>query len=171
MINRFMISVAALALVALIYFLSPMSLPDEPLVYLIGVNHAVQFKDWMAQLFDEPEERQTKREAFKADVAELIDTLEHLHEAAFFDVHRNLVFVFHSGRRPPRPEPTGTRRSVKLLANGASCDPPRAPEIRGQKSEIRSRSWPSNRWRPAVMCSLPRAGVDRWLACRLGPVS
>ena len=35
---------AALALVALIYLLSPMRLPDEPLLYLIGVNHAMQFK-------------------------------------------------------------------------------------------------------------------------------
>src|SRR5215472_5843642 len=66
---------AALALVALLYLLSPISLPDEPLLYLIGVNHTVQFKSAIAQLFDEPEERQTKREAFKAHLAEMIDKL------------------------------------------------------------------------------------------------
>ena len=41
---------AVLALVALIYLLSPMSLPDEPLLYLIGVNHAVQLKPAMSQM-------------------------------------------------------------------------------------------------------------------------
>jgi len=66
---------AALALVALLYLLSPISLPDEPLLYLIGIDHTVQFKSAIAQLFDEPEERQTKREAFKAHVAEMIDKL------------------------------------------------------------------------------------------------
>jgi hypothetical protein len=67
---------AGLALVALIYLLSPMSLPDEPLVYLIGIDHTVQFKSAIAQMFDEPEERQTKRAAFKAHVAEMIDELD-----------------------------------------------------------------------------------------------
>jgi hypothetical protein len=66
---------AALALVALIYLLSPMSLPDEPLLYLIGVNHAVQFKSALSQLFSESESVRAKREAFKAHVAEMIDKL------------------------------------------------------------------------------------------------
>src|SRR5205085_208743 len=66
---------AVLALVALIYLLSPMSQPDEPLLYLIGVNHAVQFKPAMSQMFSESESVQKKREAFKAHVAEIIDTL------------------------------------------------------------------------------------------------
>src|SRR5262245_9760617 len=66
---------AALALVALIYLLSPMSLPDEPLLYLIGVNHAVQFKSALAQMFGESESVRNKREAFKAHVAETIDKL------------------------------------------------------------------------------------------------
>src|SRR5438874_681495 len=64
---------AALALVALIYLLSPMRLPDEPLLYLIGVNHAVQFK---SALFSESESVRKKREAFKAHVAEMIDKLD-----------------------------------------------------------------------------------------------
>jgi hypothetical protein len=69
---------AALALVALIYLLSPMSLTDEPLLYLIGVNHAVQFKKWTAQAFPsgESESVRKKREAFKAHVAEMIDKLD-----------------------------------------------------------------------------------------------
>ena len=67
---------AALALVALIYLLSPMSLLDEPLLYLIGVNHAVQFKSAVSQLFNESESVHEKREAFKAHVAEMIDTLD-----------------------------------------------------------------------------------------------
>jgi hypothetical protein len=67
---------AALALVALIYLLSPMSLPDEPLLYLIGVNHTVQFKSAVSQLFSESESVQKKREAFKAHVAEVIDKLD-----------------------------------------------------------------------------------------------
>ena len=68
---------AVLALVALIYLLSPMSLPDEPLLYLIGVNHAVQFKPAMSQMFPngESEVVRKKREAFKAHVAETIDKL------------------------------------------------------------------------------------------------
>ena len=68
---------AVLALVALIYLLSPMSLPDEPLLYLIGVNHAVQFKPAMSQMFPngESEVVRKKREAFKAHVAEMIDKL------------------------------------------------------------------------------------------------
>jgi len=66
---------AALALVALIYLLSPMSLPDEPLVYLIGVNHAMQFKSAWSQIIGESESVQKKREAFKALVAEMIDKL------------------------------------------------------------------------------------------------
>jgi len=67
---------AVLALVALIYLLSPMSQPDEPLLYLIGVNHAVQFKPAMSQMFSESESVQEKREAFKAHVAEMIDKLD-----------------------------------------------------------------------------------------------
>ena len=69
---------AALALIALIYLLSPMSLPDEPLLYLIGVNHAVQFKDAQTQMLPawEPESVRKTREAFKAHVAEMIDTLD-----------------------------------------------------------------------------------------------
>jgi hypothetical protein len=69
----FLAVLAALALVALIYLLSPMSLPDEPLLYLIGVNHAVQFK---SALFSESESVRMKREAFKAHVAEMIDKLD-----------------------------------------------------------------------------------------------
>jgi hypothetical protein len=68
--------VTLLALVALIYLLSPMSLPDEPLVYLIGVNHAVQFKSAVSQMFGESESVHKKREAFKAHVAEMIDKLD-----------------------------------------------------------------------------------------------
>jgi hypothetical protein len=67
---------AALALVALIYLLSPMSPPDEQLLYLIGVNHAVQFKSAVAQMFTESESVRKKREAFKAHVAEIIDKLD-----------------------------------------------------------------------------------------------
>ena len=67
---------AVLGLVALIYLLSPMSLPDEPLLYLIGVNHAVQFKPAMSQMFSESESVQKKRGAFKAHVAEMIDKLD-----------------------------------------------------------------------------------------------
>ena len=66
----------ALALVALLYLLSPTSLPDEPLLYLIGVNHAVQFKSAVSQLFSESERVQKKREAFRAHVTEMIDTLD-----------------------------------------------------------------------------------------------
>ncbi len=72
----FLAVLTALALVALIYLLSPMSLPDEPLLYLIGVNHAVQFKSAVSQLFSESESVQKKREAFKAHVAEMIDKLD-----------------------------------------------------------------------------------------------
>jgi len=71
----FLAVLTALALVALIYLLSPMSLPDEPLLYLIGVNHAVQFKSALSQLFSESESVRAKREAFKAHVAEMIDKL------------------------------------------------------------------------------------------------
>jgi len=53
-----------------------MSLLDEPLLYLIGVNHAVQFKSVIAQLFGETESVEKKREAFKAHVAEMIDKLD-----------------------------------------------------------------------------------------------
>src|SRR5436190_4312046 len=67
---------AALALVALIYLLSPMSLPDEPFIYLIGVNHAMQFKSPLSQMFSESKRVQEKREAFKAHVAEMIDKLD-----------------------------------------------------------------------------------------------
>ena len=72
----FLAVLTALALVALIYLLSPMSLPDEPLLYLIGVNHAVQFKSALSQLFSESESVRAKREAFKAHVAEMIDKLQ-----------------------------------------------------------------------------------------------
>ena len=71
----FLAVLTALALVALIYLLSPMSPPDEPLLYLIGVNHAVQFKSALSQLFSESESVRAKREAFKAHVAEMIDEL------------------------------------------------------------------------------------------------
>jgi hypothetical protein len=70
----FLAVLTALALVALIYVLSAMSLPAEPSVYLIGVNHAVQFKN--AQLFGESDSVRMKREAFKAHVAEMIDKLD-----------------------------------------------------------------------------------------------
>ena len=60
-----------LALVALIYLLSPMSLPNESLLYLIGGNHAVQFE---SQTFGESVHK--KRDAFKAHVDEMIDTLD-----------------------------------------------------------------------------------------------
>jgi hypothetical protein len=68
---------AVLGLVALIYLLSPMSLPDEPLLYLIGVNHVVQFKPAISQMFPngESEAVRKKREAFTAHVAEMIDKL------------------------------------------------------------------------------------------------
>jgi hypothetical protein len=72
----FLAVLTALALVALIYLLSPMSLPDEPLLYLIGVNHAVQFKSALSQLFSESESVRATREAFKAHVAEMIDKLQ-----------------------------------------------------------------------------------------------
>jgi len=53
------------------------SLPDEPLLYLIGVNHAVQFKSAVTQMFPngESEAVRTKCEAFKAHIAEMIDKL------------------------------------------------------------------------------------------------
>jgi hypothetical protein len=66
----------ALALIAFIYLLSPMSLADEPLIYLIGVNHAVQFKAAISQIMGEPKSVQKKREAFKMHVAEMIDKLD-----------------------------------------------------------------------------------------------
>src|SRR5215831_9102249 len=72
----FLTVLIALALVALIYVLSPMSLPDEPLLYLIGVNHAVQFKSARAQMLGELQSVQKTREAFKAHVAEIIDKLD-----------------------------------------------------------------------------------------------
>jgi hypothetical protein len=53
-----------------------MSLPDEPLLYLIGVNHAVQFKSALSQMSVESESVYKKREAFKAHVAEMIDKLD-----------------------------------------------------------------------------------------------
>ena len=73
----FLAVLTALALVALVYFLSPMTLPDEPLLYLVGVNHAMQFKLAMSQMFPngESEAVRKKREAFKAHVAEMIDKL------------------------------------------------------------------------------------------------
>jgi hypothetical protein len=53
------------------------SLPDGPLLYLIGVNHAVQFKSALTQMFPsgESEVVREKCEAFKAHVAEMIDKL------------------------------------------------------------------------------------------------
>jgi hypothetical protein len=66
---------AALALVALLYLLSPVNLPDESLLYLIGGNHAVQFKFARSLLAGESESVQKKREAFKAHVATMIDKL------------------------------------------------------------------------------------------------
>src|SRR5262245_48897596 len=72
----FLAVLAALALVALIYLLSPMSLPDESFLYLIGVNHAVQFKSAVAQMFGESESVRQKREAFTAHVAEMIAKLD-----------------------------------------------------------------------------------------------
>ena len=73
----FLAVLTALAFVALVYLLSPMSLPDEPFLYLIGVNHAVQFKSAVTQMFlsGEAESVRKKREAFKAHVAEMIDEL------------------------------------------------------------------------------------------------
>ena len=53
-----------------------MSLLDEPLLYLIGVNHAVQFKSAVSQMFSDSESVRAKREAFKAHVAEMIDKLD-----------------------------------------------------------------------------------------------
>jgi hypothetical protein len=50
-------------------------LPNEPLLYLIGGNHAVQFKSAIAQMFVESDSVRKKREAFKAHVAEMIDKL------------------------------------------------------------------------------------------------
>ena len=54
-----------------------MSLPDEPLLYLLGVNHAVQFKPAMTQMFADGESEAVRKkcEAFKAHVAEMIDKL------------------------------------------------------------------------------------------------
>ena len=52
------------------------SLPDEPLLYLIGVNHAMQFKGAVAQIFGDLESVQKKREAFKGHVGEMIDKLD-----------------------------------------------------------------------------------------------
>src|SRR5690242_14833258 len=72
----FLAVLTALALIAFIYLLSPMSLADEPLVHLIGVNHAVQFKDAVSQMFSESGSVQKKREAFKMHVAEMIDKLD-----------------------------------------------------------------------------------------------
>src|SRR5437762_7316698 len=104
---------AVLALVALIYLLSPMSLPDEPLVYLIGVNHAVQFKDAQTQMFPawEPESVRKKREAFKAHVAEMIDEL---------DIE---VLAEEFSRRQPDEQEEANR--VKVAAElGESAPPP-----------------------------------------------
>jgi hypothetical protein len=72
----FLAVLTTLALVALIYLLSPVSLLDEPLLYLIGVNHAVQFKSAVAQMFGESESVREKREAFKAHVEKMIDKLD-----------------------------------------------------------------------------------------------
>ena len=47
--------------------------PDEPLLYLIGGNHAVQFKSASG---GESESVQKKREAFTAHVAVMIDKLD-----------------------------------------------------------------------------------------------
>jgi len=72
----FLAVLTTLALVALIYLLSPVSLLDEPLLYLIGVNHAVQFKSAIAQMFAQPEGVGKKRAEFTAHVAEMIDKLD-----------------------------------------------------------------------------------------------
>lgn len=72
----FLAVLAALALVALVYLLSPMSLHDEPLLYLIGVNHARQFKYPATRMFGEAEAVREKREAFKAHIVEKIDQLD-----------------------------------------------------------------------------------------------
>jgi len=72
----FLAVLTALAVVALLYLLSPMSLPDEPLLYLIGVNHAIQFKSAESQAFGESKSVWKKREAFRAHVAEMIDKLD-----------------------------------------------------------------------------------------------
>ena len=53
-----------------------MSLSDESFLYLIGVNHAVQFKSAVAQMFGESESVRQKREAFTAHVAEMIAKLD-----------------------------------------------------------------------------------------------
>ena len=49
--------------------------PDKPLLYLIGVSHAVQFKSEWAQmgLGEESERVQATREAFKTHVAAMIN--------------------------------------------------------------------------------------------------
>jgi hypothetical protein len=52
-----------------------MSEPLEPLLYLIGVNHAVQFKSVVSHIFGESGSVYKKREAFKAHVAEVINGL------------------------------------------------------------------------------------------------
>lgn len=51
------------------------SLPDQPLLYLIGVNHAMQFKGTTAQMCGESESVRTKREAFQTHIAEMFDKL------------------------------------------------------------------------------------------------
>ena len=50
-------------------------LPNEPLLYLIGVDHAMQLKSATAQMCGESESVRMKREAFKAHLAEMFDKL------------------------------------------------------------------------------------------------
>ena len=54
---------------------SKQPLPNQPLVYLIGVNHAMQLKSATAQRWGESESVRMKREAFKAHLAEMFDKL------------------------------------------------------------------------------------------------
>lgn len=55
-----------------------MSLPDEPFLYLIGVNHAMQFTYPLTQMFPrgESEAVRKKRADFTAHISEMIDKLD-----------------------------------------------------------------------------------------------
>ena len=46
------------------------------MLYLIGANHAQQFKSAVAQMFQESESVRTKRADFTAHVTEMIDKLD-----------------------------------------------------------------------------------------------
>jgi len=80
------------------------TLPDEPLLYLIGGNHAVQLKSAESQAFGESVRVWKKREAFKARVAEMIDTLgiEILAEE----------FSQEAKRQPDKQEEEATREKI-----------------------------------------------------------